>query len=63
MIRYENECRHCATSDYPCLGITCPYLKVPHYYCDRCNEEDTLYHYDDSQLCIVCIEKSLEKVE
>lgn len=63
MIRYENECRQCSSEGYPCIGTDCSYLKTPHYYCDQCGYEETLYHYNDKQMCITCIEKSLDKVE
>lgn len=60
MKRYENECVDCGL---PCLGSSCPNRNVLRYYCDECGEEETLYHYDDSELCIYCIEKRLERVE
>ena len=62
MIKYENECCSCAVPAYPCLGDTCPRLRVPHFYCDECGNEEQLYYYDDRQLCISCIEQLLEKV-
>lgn len=55
MIRYENECCDCATGAYPCMGNQCPNLHVPHYYCDECGEEDTLYEYDGRELCADCL--------
>lgn len=57
---YENECVGCGL---PCMGSACPNVNVPHFYCDRCGEEDTLYHYNGQELCLECIEKELEKVE
>lgn len=63
-IRYENECCDCETDNYPCRGIMCPLRSVPHFYCDHCGDEvETLYHFDDQELCIDCIEKRLEIVE
>ena len=64
MITYENDCCGCATPAYPCMGDACPNRNVPHLYCDKCEEEvDDLYEWDDEQVCIECIVKSLKKVE
>ena len=60
MVQYENECVDCGL---PCIGDACPYRKVPHYYCDKCDEEETLYYFDGRELCINCIINTLEKVE
>lgn len=60
MVQYENECVDCGL---PCIGDACPHRKVPHYYCDKCDEEETLYHFDGRELCISCIEQLLERVE
>ena len=59
MINVENECVSCG---FPCLGNSCPYRNVPHYYCDECGDETEIYHYDGEQLCISCIERRLDKV-
>ena len=58
----EDECVGCPL-EIGCLGSSCPYKDVVHYYCDNCGEETQLYYYDDKELCIDCIEKTLEKVE
>jgi hypothetical protein len=58
----EDECVGCPP-EIGCLGSSCPYKDVVHYYCDNCGEETQLYYYDDKELCIDCIEKTLEKVE
>lgn len=60
MIKYENDCCGCAVPGYPCTG---EHKRVPHYYCDECKDETTIYEYDGRQLCIDCIEKGLEVVE
>lgn len=60
MKQYENECVDCGL---PCIGDACPHRKVPHYYCDECDEEETLYYFDGRELCINCIINMLEKVE
>lgn len=63
MIKYENECIGCPP-DIGCIGESCPYLNVPRLYCDECgNNEDTLYWWDDQQLCLGCVEARLERVE
>ena len=63
MRKYENECCDCAVPSYPCMGDSCPLRKVPHYYCDKCGEEDVLYHFDGLELCLECIKEELEVVE
>lgn len=60
MIVAENDCVDCGL---PCLGDSCPYRNVPHYYCDECGEEEQLYEFDGEQLCIDCIIERLKKVE
>ena len=61
MIRYENECVDCGL---PCMHERCIYWAVTRLYCDECdNEENTLYWWDDQQLCLDCIEARLERVE
>lgn len=60
MKRTESECVDCGL---PCKGKSCPYYSVTRYYCDECGEETQLYYYDGKELCIDCIEKTLEKVE
>jgi hypothetical protein len=56
----ENECVDCG---FPCLGNVCPHRNVTRFYCDRCGEETTLYHYDGEELCIECIKEDLGVVE
>lgn len=58
MVRYENDCVGC---DIPC--INCGLKRNPHYYCDKCGEEETLYQTDEGDLCADCILKNLPKVE
>lgn len=65
MIKYENECCDCAVPAYPCVGDSCPYINVPHYYCDECGVEgdsdNPLYKYDGKDLCVECILNKFEK--
>ena len=60
MIRIENECVACG---FPCRYEGCPNYKVPHYYCDRCSKEETLYHYYDEEICVECLLKEFSIVE
>lgn len=61
MINVENECVDCGL---PCIYESCPYWAVARFYCDECgSEEDTLYWWDDQQLCLGCVEARLERVE
>ena len=56
MVKYENECCGCATPAYPCMGDACTRRKVPHLYCDWCNEDvEDLYKYEGEQVCVDCI--------
>jgi hypothetical protein len=58
MIKIENDCVCC---DIPC--IDCGRKRTPHYYCDKCKEETTIYEYEDGQYCIDCIKEKLTVVE
>lgn len=60
--RYEDECVNCPP-ELGCLGSDCPKKNVLHFYCDKCDEEAELYHYDGKELCIECIKDMLERVE
>lgn len=55
----SNECVGC---DLPCFD-SCPYKNVDRFYCDRCNEEETLYNYFGEELCKDCILKEFDIVE
>lgn len=57
MIQMESNCADCGL---PCLGHSCPYQNVPHYYCDECGNETNIYVFDEEQLCIDCIKNRLE---
>lgn len=58
---YEDECVGCP-KEIGCFGMACPNKRVPHHYCDECDSEEQLYHYDGEELCIDCIEKRLDRV-
>lgn len=57
MIQYEDECVGCP-KEMGCLGSACPHMNVPHYYCDKCDEEldpDDMYgDLDDEIFCREC---------
>ena len=60
MQRTESECVQCG---FPCIGMACPYYRVTRYYCDECKREETLYKYEDKEICIDCLAKKFEIVE
>ena len=60
MKKIENECVGCGL---PCLGDGCPNRNVARFYCDECEEEEKLYHYDGKELCEDCLLKNFEVVE
>jgi hypothetical protein len=63
MIKFENGCVSCPP-EIGCLGCTCPYINVPHYYCDKCKDEvEVLYHYNGEQWCEDCILKDCGEVD
>lgn len=63
MVRYENDCVGCP-QDLGCSKISCPFYRVPHYYCDSCGiESDKLYHLYDEHLCESCLLKEVPIVK
>ena len=62
MIKYENECVGCPP-EIGCFGESCSKRNVPHYYCDKCGNENKLYHWDDRELCAECVIEQLDVVE
>ena len=62
MIIFEDECVNCPP-EMGCLGDSCPNKRVPHYICDKCDEEDTLYEFEGRQLCADCVLNELEEVD
>lgn len=54
MIKYENDC--VGPCPQGCIGSACPYSKVPHLFCDECDEEvDKVYEVDGKQVCYDCL--------
>lgn len=63
MKKIENECYGCSSIGLPCAGSSCTHRNVTRFYCDKCKDEATLYHYDDLELCKDCLLKEFEIVE
>lgn len=62
MIKHENQCCDCAVPGYPCLGIFCPYINVPVYYCDICNYDAYAeYEIDGEHYCKDCAKNYLKE--
>ena len=62
MIKYENHCCDCAVPGYPCVGKACPYVNVPVYYCDECNNETCAqYDIEGSHYCEECAKEYLRE--
>lgn len=59
----ENECVGCRELGMYCLGSSCPNRKVVRFYCDKCESEATLYHYNDEELCQDCLLEQFEVVD
>lgn len=63
MKKIEDECVGCTSVGLHCLGTSCLNRNVVRFYCDRCEKETTLYHYDEEELCADCILEEFEVVE
>lgn len=64
MVRYENHCCDCAVPGYPCMGASCPLLKVEVHYCDHCEEElEDIYDVDGEELCEECLKEKFRRNE
>ena len=63
MITYEDECVGCPT-ELGCLGSACPYMNVPHLYCDKCGSDvEKLYKYKGVEICEECLLAEFEVIE
>ena len=62
MKRILDECVGCPP-EIGCFGSSCPYKNVVRFYCDRCGEENKLYHYNGEELCEDCLLKEFDVVE
>lgn len=58
----NDECVGCPP-EIGCFGNSCPYKNVTRYYCDDCQNENELYHFEGDELCAECVLKRLDKVE
>lgn len=63
MRKTEDECVGCTSLGLSCIGAGCPNRNVTRLYCDKCGIETDLYYFDGQELCLDCIEESLERVE
>lgn len=62
-VKLIDECCNCASPGFPCIGDRCELRHVPHYICDKCEDDvEVLYWYEGEQLCRDCIFDSLEVV-
>ena len=55
----ENHCVYCGL---PCLGNSCPLIKVPMYYCDICKDKIAEYQTDEYDYCALCFKKYLQEI-
>ena len=63
MIKYEDHCCSCAVPAYPCIGDSCPYVNVPVYYCDCCDNDTYAEHdIDGDHYCKDCAKTYLQEV-
>ncbi len=56
MITCENECVGCP-EEMGCIGDTCPYMNVKHFYCDWCGDDcasTELRVYNGKHICEDC---------
>ena len=57
MLKIENHCVDCLL---PCMGRSCPNLKVEVHYCDNCGDAlpaDEIYDVDGEELCEYCLKE------
>lgn len=65
MVVYEDECVGCPTH-MGCLGSACPYMNVPHYFCDECGEEwdpEDLHKVEDKMICEECLFEMFPQID
>ncbi|MDE6501044.1 MAG: hypothetical protein K2L10_03065 [Ruminococcus sp.] len=58
MRKIEDDCVGC---DIYCCD--CGLQHAEHLYCDQCGYEDSLYRFNDEEICIDCIEKAMSGEE
>ncbi len=57
-----NGCVGCVMNGLHCI-TNCPLKRQYKRVCDCCGEDVTLYKFDNQELCIDCIEESLEEIK
>jgi hypothetical protein len=62
MKKIVDECVNCPT-EMGCIGDACPNRNVTRFYCDNCDEEETLYIHDGEELCQECLLEKFDKVD
>ena len=65
MLRPVDECVGCSGMGMPCMGSRCPNRNVPHWFCDKCDDEfepEALYDYNDEMLCAECLLNQFDTV-
>lgn len=62
MKKVTNECVGCPQELKHLCG-SCNLKHVTRFYCDKCGNEDKLYHYEDEELCEECLLKEFDIVE
>lgn len=58
-----DECVGCTDIGLYCIGDTCPNRNVTRHCCDSCGSETKLYHYDNLEMCEVCLLEQFDVVE
>lgn len=60
MLKLENWCVGCPP-EKGCLGKGCPYVDVPVYYCDTCNNDGATYECEGEDICEYCLDELIKK--
>lgn len=63
MRKLEDECVGCKDLGLHCFGDSCPNKDVPHFYCDECGDETTLYDTEYGELCADCLLEKFHKID
>jgi hypothetical protein len=56
--RFESQCINCGLH---CIGLACPYYRVPVDYCEDCGDSDAKYRIDGEDLCEDCVKERLKE--
>lgn len=63
MKKIIDNCVGCTSMGLHCIGASCPNRSREILCCDKCESEETLYHFEGGEYCIECIIGMLEKVQ